>query len=91
LCKLSDRLDDDDWVSGVRDYTDGGKRLAILRGTRAYTEGLCDTPPPAARCDPEQLKAWLKKQGQAVTGTSNRPPKTRQSTFGTAVVYPSLG
>jgi hypothetical protein len=90
LCKLSDRLDDDDWVSGVRDHTNGGKRLAILRGTRAYTEGLCDTPPPTARCDPEQLKAWLKKQGQIAAGTSNRRPLTRQSTFDTAVVYPSL-
>jgi hypothetical protein len=90
LCKLSDRLDDDDWVSGVRDHTNGGKRLAILRGTQAYIEGLCDTPPPTARCDPEQLKAWLKKQGQIAAGTSNRRPLTRQSTFDTAVVYPSL-
>lgn len=91
LCELSDRLDDDNWVSGVRDHTDGGRRLAILRGTHAYVEGLCDTPPPSARSDGEQLKTWLKKQGQIDAGTSNRPSQTRQSTFDTAVVYPSTG
>jgi hypothetical protein len=91
LHKLSDRLDDDDWVDSVRDHTDGGRRLAILRGTRAYIKGLTDRPPPSAQTSAEQLKTWLKKQGQVAAGTSNRPSQTRQSTFDTAVVYPSLG
>jgi hypothetical protein len=90
LSKLPDRLDDDDWVDQVRDHADGGRRLAILRGTHAYIQGLTDRPPPHAQSDAESLKTWLKKQGQIAAGTSNRPPETRQSTFDPSVVW-SLG
>ena len=90
LADLPDRLDDDDWVDQVRDHADGGKRLAILRGTHAYIKSLTDRPPPSAQSSPEQLKTWLKKQGQIAAGTSNRLPETRQSTFDPGVVW-SLG
>lgn len=87
LIHLDELLDDDEWVQSVRDHTDGGERLAILRGTQAYIKGLTDRPPPSAQSDPEGLRRWLKRQGALTTDRSNRSPSTRQSTFSPSVVW----
>jgi hypothetical protein len=87
LIHLDELLDDDEWVQSVRDHTDGGERLAILRGTQAYIKGLTDRPPPSAQSDPEGLRRWLKRQGALTTDRSNRSPATEQSTFAPSVVW----
>jgi len=87
LIHLDELLADEEWVQSVRDHTDGGERLAILRGTQAYIKGLTDRPPPSAQSDLEGLKRWLKRQGALTTDRSNRSPPTRQSTFAPSVVW----
>jgi len=87
LIHLDELLDDEEWVASVRDHTDGGERLAILRGTQAYIKGLTDRPPPVARSDLEGLQRWLKRQGALTTDRSNRSPSTEQSTFAPSVVW----
>jgi hypothetical protein len=87
LIYLDDYLDDDEWVSSVRDLVDGGERLAKLRGTHAYIQGLTDRPPPSAQTDSEGLQRWLKRQGALTADRSNRSPSTRQSTFSPSVVW----
>jgi hypothetical protein len=87
LIYLDEFLEDEEWCESVRQHPDGGTRLATLRGTRAYTKGLTDRPPPAAVTDPDEFRRWLKRQGQVATGPSNRQPTTTQSTFDPSIVW----
>lgn len=87
LIYLDKFLDDEEWCESVRQHPDGGTRLATLRGTRAYTKGLTDRPPPSARTDSDEFRRWLKRQGQLAAGPSNRQPATTQSTFDPSVVW----
>lgn len=87
LIYLDEFLDDEEWCESVRQHADGGTRLATLRGTRAYTKGLTDRPPPAAATDSDEFRRWLKRQGQVAAGPSNRQPTTTQSTFDPSIVW----
>lgn len=89
LIYLSQFLEDDEWVESIREFVDGGTRLATLRGTHAYTRGMTDRPPPSARSSPAEFRRWLKRQGQ-LTARSSRPSTTAQSSFAPSVVW-SLG
>jgi hypothetical protein len=64
LVYLDEYLNDEEWCEKVREFVDGGERLAILRGTRAFWSGLTDRPPPSARSSEDRFRDWLKRRGQ---------------------------
>jgi hypothetical protein len=73
LVYLDEYLDDEEWCESVREFVDGGERLAILRGTRAFWSGMTDRPPPSARSSKDNFRRWLKRRGQIRAPGAGRP------------------
>jgi hypothetical protein len=79
LLYLDEYLNDEEWLNSVREHPDGGERLAILRGVRAFWSGLTDRPPPSSRSSKENFRGWLKRRGQIrAPGSANSPSGTQQ-------------
>jgi hypothetical protein len=67
---LDEYLDDEEWVAAVRDRPGGRRRLAILRGARAWWSNSMDPPSASARDKREAMLEWLKHRGQKRTASS---------------------
>lgn len=87
LLYLDEYLADEEWCEKVREFVDGGERLAILRGTRAFWSGLTDRPPPSARSSEGRFLRWLKRRGQIrAPGSANGVDRSQQIGLTSAVM-----
>lgn len=82
---LDEKLNDEEWVASVREHRDGKRRLAVLRGARAWWANGTDPPPAKTRGDREEKRAWLKRRGQQYRTSSTVGP-SEQVGLSTAVM-----
>jgi len=82
---LDEYLNDEEWVEAVRDRPGGRRRLAVLRGARAWWSNRTDPPPARARDDRKGMREWLKHRGQQWRSADSRE-RPGQATLSTAVM-----
>jgi hypothetical protein len=67
LAYLEDYLENEEWVSNLRNQRDGRERWLRLRGVLLWTKNMTDRPPPRSRRDREAMLEWLEERGRATT------------------------
>jgi hypothetical protein len=84
---LPEYLEDEDWVASVREQYNGPKRLARLRGMRAWWDGVSDRPPPSTQTSEEKMREWLARTGAGLKpGEPSQSKPTKQTSLETAVM-----